>query len=74
MLFFQDDKDKLRDTLADLQRQISNLQAAVNYRIDELTKQQWKKNGFNIDLYPHGAKKDGTPRAKPGRKPKGVKA
>jgi len=74
MLFFQDEKDKLRNTLADLQRQISNLQAAVNYRIDELTKRQWEKNGFKIDIYPHGAKKDGTPRAKPGRKPKGETA
>jgi hypothetical protein len=73
MLFFQDEKDKLRDTLASLQRQISNLQSSMNYRLDEITKQQWVKNGFKIDIYPYGVKKDGTPRAKPGRKP-GVKA
>ena len=68
MLFFQDDKDKLRDTLADLQRQINRLEAKLSHKVDML--------GHRVDslTHPHGAKKDGTPRAKPGRKPKGEKA
>ena len=68
MLFFQDEKDKLRDTLADLQRQINRLEAKLSHKVDML--------GHRVDslTHPHGAKKDGTPRAKPGRKPKGEKA
>ena len=68
MLFFQDEKDKLRDTLADLQRQINRLEAKLSHKVDML--------GHRVDslTHPHGAKKDGTPRAKPGRKPKGETA
>jgi hypothetical protein len=36
---------------------------------------QWAKGiSMVMDNYSHGAKKDGTPRAKPGRKPKGETA
>ena len=64
MLFFQDDKDKLRDTLADLQFQINRLEAKLSHKVDML--------GHRVDslTHPHGARKDGTPRAKPGRKPR----
>ena len=68
MLFFQDEKDKLRDTLTDLQRQINRLEAKLSHKVDML--------GRRVDslTHPYGAKKDGTPRAKPGRKPKGETA
>ena len=64
MLFFQDDKDKLRDTLADLQFQINRLEAKLSHKVDML--------GHRVDslTHPHGARKDGPPRAKPGRKPR----
>jgi hypothetical protein len=67
MLFFQDEKDKLRDTLSQMQRQINYIETNFGFRIDML--------GKRVDsmTHPHGAQKDGTPRAKPGRKP-GVKA
>ena len=68
MLFFQDEKDKLRDTLADLQRQINNLQTDISYGLNQVN------NRLDSLTHPHGARKDGTPRAKPGRKPRGVKA
>jgi hypothetical protein len=64
MLFFQDEKDKLRQELTDIQRKIQAIYTWMNIhgeRLDSLT-------------HPYGAKKDGTPRAKPGRKPKGEKA
>ena len=68
MLFFQDEKDKLRDTLSELQFQINRLDAKLNHKVDMLNKR------VDSLTHPHGAKKDGTPRAKPGRKPKGVQA
>lgn len=73
MLFFQDDKDKLRQELDTINRKLDELKGMQHYQqtlIDQCAK------GINMvmDRYPHGAKKDGTPRAKPGRKPKGVKA
>ena len=68
MLFFQDEKDKFKQELAEINRDIQSLRSLVNHvfrvftqRLDSLT-------------HPHGAKKDGTPRAKPGRKPRGVQA
>jgi hypothetical protein len=68
---FQDDKDKLRDELSIINRKLDELKGVQyfqNERIDML--------GKRVDslTHPHGAKKDGTPRAKPGRKPKGVQA
>ena len=68
MFFFQDEKDNLRNTLAELERQIAGLRSAMRYEVDVLTQR------LDTLTHPHGAKKDGTPRAKPGRKPKGVKA
>jgi len=73
MLFLQDDKDKLRQELDIINRKIDELKGMQDYQqtlIDQLAK------GINMvmDNYLHGSKKDGTPRAKPGRKPKGETA
>jgi len=68
MLFFQDEKDKLKQELADIRRQIEGLRSAMRHHVDFLTDRMDRLD------YPHGAKKDGSPRAKPGRKPRGVKA
>ena len=58
MLFFQDDKDKLKQELENI------LEAKLSHKVDML--------GHRVDslTHPHGARKDGTPRAKPGRKPR----
>ena len=71
MFMFQDDKDKLRDELSIINRKLHELKGMQDFqkeRIDML--------GKRVDslTHPHGAKKDGTPRAKPGRKPRGVQA
>lgn len=66
MLFFQDDKDKLRQELDTMKRNIDFLRSDMRYQVDVLTQR------LDNLTHPHGAKKDGTPRAKPGRKP-GVK-
>jgi hypothetical protein len=71
MLFFQDEKDKLKDELSIINRKLDELKGVQyfqNERIDML--------GKRVDslTHPHGAKKDGSPRAKPGRKPKGEQA
>ena len=68
MLFFQDEKDKLKQELAEMNRDIQSLRSLVNHHVGVLTQR------LNSLTRPHGAKKDGTPRAKPGRKPKGVQA
>ena len=68
MLFFQDDKDKLRQELDTMKRNIDFLRSDMRYQVDVLTQR------LDSLTHPHGAKKDGTPRAKPGRKPRGVKA
>ena len=68
MLFFQDDKDKLKQELADIRRQIEGLRSAMRHHVDFLT------DRVDSLTHPYGAKKDGTPRAKPGRKPKGAQA
>jgi hypothetical protein len=73
MLFFQDDKDKLRQELDTINRKLDELKGMQEYQqglIDHCS------IGISMvmDKYPHGAKKDGTPRAKPGRKPKGEQA
>jgi hypothetical protein len=67
MFMFQDDKDKLKQELADIRRQIEGLRSAMRHHVDFLT------DRVDSLTHPYGAKKDGTPRAKPGRKP-GVKA
>jgi hypothetical protein len=69
MFMFQDDKDKLRDELSIINRKIGELKGMQDFqkhRIDKL------EEGITVvmNTYPHGAKKDGTPRAKPGRKPR----
>ena len=68
MFMFQDEKDKLRDTLSELHFQINRLDAKLSHKVDILTQR------IDSLTHPHGAKKDGTPRAKPGRKQKGVQA
>jgi len=73
MLFFQDDKDKLRQELDTINRKIDALKGMQDFQktlIDKLA----EGIIMVINNYPHGATKDGTPRAKPGRKPKGVQA
>jgi len=64
MLFWQDEKDALRDKLESLQQQINKLEVSLSFRIDML-----KRHVNSLD-HPYGSKKDGTPKAKPGRKPK----
>ena len=68
MLFFQDEKDKLRDELSHINRNIEYLRSAMQHQLDVLTER------IDSLTHPHGARKDGTPRAKPGRKPKGETA
>jgi hypothetical protein len=68
MLFFQDEKDKLRDELSHINRNIEYLRSAMQHQLDVLTER------IDSLTHPYGAKKDGTPRAKPGRKPKGETA
>jgi len=68
MLFFQDEKDKLKQELAEMTRDIQSLRSLVNHQVRVLTER------LDSLTHPHGAKKDGTPRAKPGRKPKGETA
>lgn len=73
MLFFQDDKDKLRQELDTIKIKLDELKGMQEYQqglIDHCA----KGISMVMDNYPHGAKKDGTPRAKPGRKPKGETA
>lgn len=73
MLFFQDDKDKLKQELENMSREIQASKNVLRYHWDLIQELTAVTNGIK-NIYPHGAKKDGTPRAKPGRKPKGVKA
>jgi len=68
MLFFQDEKDKLRQELDTMKRNIDFLRSDMRYQVDVLTQR------IDSLTHPHGARKDGTPRAKPGRKPKGEQA
>jgi hypothetical protein len=64
MLFFQDEKDKLKQELDTMKRNIDFLRSDMRYQVDVLTQR------LDSLTHPHGAKKDGSPRAKPGRKPK----
>jgi hypothetical protein len=68
MLFFQDEKDKLKQELDIMKRNIDFLRSDMRYQVDVLTQR------LDSLTHPHGARKDGTPRAKPGRKPKGEQA
>jgi len=73
MLFFQDDKDKLRQELDTINRKLDELKGMQDYQ-QTLIDHCAKGISMVMDNYPHGARKDGTPRAKPGRKPKGETA
>ena len=69
MLFFQDDKDKLRQELDTINRKLEDARGALRYHRDLIAELEAMIKGFSA-THPHGAKKDGTPRAKPGRKPR----
>ena len=71
MFMFQDDKDKLKHELFTINRKLDELKGMQDYQ-QTLIDHCAKGISMVMDNYPHGAKKDGTPRAKPGRKPKGV--
>ena len=73
MLFFQDEKDKLKLELDTITRTLAALKGMQEYQ-QTLIDHCAQGISMVMDKYPHGAKKDGTPRAKPGRKPKGVQA
>jgi len=74
MLFFQDEKDKLRDELSIINRKLDELKGVQYFQNERIDFQNERIDmlGKRVDslTHPHGAKKDGTPRAKPGRKPK----
>ena len=68
MFFFQDEKDELKQTLVGILRDIERMRSSMQHQVDVLTQR------LDTLTHPHGAKKDGSPRAKPGRKPKGETA
>ena len=67
MLFWQDEKDQLKQELATINRKLNELNMMQDYQqtlIDKL------EEGISLVMgHPYGSKKDGTPKAKPGRKP-----
>jgi len=69
MFMFQDDKDKLRDELSIINHKLEDARGALRYHRDLIAELEAMIKGFS-STHPHGTKKDGTPRAKPGRKPK----
>jgi len=69
MFMFQDDKDKLRDELSIINRKLEDARGALRYHRDLIAELEAMIKGFS-STHPHGAKKDGSPRAKPGRKPR----
>ena len=69
MLFFQDEKDKLKQELASINRRLENAFYSLEFHRDSIAELEAVIKGFS-STHPHGAKKDGTPRAKPGRKPR----
>lgn len=73
MLFFQDEKDKLKQELDTIKLRIDALEGMQEHQ-QHLIDHCAQGISMVMDKYPHGAKKDGTPRAKPGRKPKGEQA
>ena len=69
MFMFKDEKKRLHDELDLLRTRVKMLESDLH----ELgIKFFWFKK--LKDNEPYGIKKDGTPKAKPGRKPKGEKA
>jgi uncharacterized protein YijF (DUF1287 family) len=68
MLFWQDEKDALKQELFAINSKIRNLQSMYNHLQSTVHEQA----GFKFANHPrtYGLKKDGTPKAKPGRKPK----
>ena len=73
MLFFQDEKDKLKQELDTINRRLENAFSSLRYHRDLIAELEAVIKGFS-STHPHGTRKDGTPRAKPGRKPKGEQA
>jgi hypothetical protein len=65
MLFWQDEKDALKQELFLINAKIKDLQGMYNHLQSTVHEQA----GFKFSQYPYGSKKDGTPKAKPGRKP-----
>ena len=68
MFMLKQDKDKLRQELDTMKRNIDFLRSDMRRELEDF------KRRVDSLTHPHGSKKDGTPRAKPGRKPKGVQA
>ena len=64
MFMFKGDKDKLRQELDTMKRNIDFLRSDMRRELEDF------KRRVDSLTHPHGAKKDGTPRAKPGRKPR----
>jgi hypothetical protein len=73
MFFFQDEKDKLRQELDTINRRLENAFSSMRYHRDLIAELEAVIKGYS-STHPHGVRKDGTPRAKPGRKQKGVQA
>jgi len=69
MLFFQDEKDKLKQELKTINQRLENAFSSLRYHRDLIAELEAMIKGFS-STHPHGAKKDGSPRAKPGRKPR----
>ena len=76
MLFFQDEKDKLKQELDTIKLRIDALKGMQEHQqhLIDLFAGNLSRVMDSMNGYPHGTKKDGTPRAKPGRKPKGEQA
>jgi len=68
MFFWQDEKDALSEELDYIKRRIDGLEHAIN-TIQKVIAEGY---GFKFQNHPlnYGLKKDGTPKAKPGRKPR----
>jgi chromosome segregation ATPase len=64
MFMLKQDKDKLRQELDTMKRNIDFLRSDMRRELEDF------KRRVDSLTHPHGAKKDGTPRAKPGRKPR----
>ena len=73
MLFFQDEKDKLKQELDTINRKLDALKGMQEHQ-QNLIDHCAQGISMVMDKYPHGTKKDGTPRAKPGRKPRKLTA
>jgi len=69
MFMLKQDKDKLRQELDTINRKLEDARGALRYHRDLIAELEAMIKGFS-STHPHGAKKDGTPRAKPGRKPR----